>query len=63
MKPFIWIGEELRKWAMTHPEYTRDQILSLAACMADANSLKKKDRGAFLAQLDADLNDFRSMRS
>ncbi len=48
---------------MTHQEYTRDQILSLATCMADANCLKKKDRGAFLAQLDADLNDFRSMRN
>ena len=48
---------------MTHPEYTRDQILGLAACMADANSLKKKDRGAFLAHLDADLTEFRSMRS
>ena len=54
-------GGELRRWALTHPEYTRDQIMMLTVCIAEANGLKRKERNAFLAQLEADLSDMRSV--
>ena len=54
-------GEELRRWALTHPEYTRDQIMMLVVCIAEANALKRKERNAFLSLLEADLSDLRSV--
>ncbi|BDA40427.1 Syndetin [Coccomyxa sp. Obi] len=54
-------GEELRRWAQTHPEYTRDQIMMLTVCIAEANGLKRKERNAFLSQLEADLSDLRAV--
>ena len=56
-------GPELRRWAQTHPEYTRPQLLALVSCIADANNLKRKDRGALLAQIEADLGDMRMGRT
>ncbi len=53
-------GEELRRWALTHPEYTRDQIMMLVVCIAEANGLKRKERNAFLAQLEAEMQDLRA---
>lgn len=52
-------GEEIRHWAQTHPEYTRDQIIALVTCIAEANQLKRKDRAAMIAQLEADFEDLR----
>jgi len=52
-------GDELSRWALTHPEYTRDQIMMLVVCIAEANGLKRKDRNAFLTQMEAELTDFR----
>lgn len=54
-------GEELRRWALTHPEYTRDQIMMLVVCIAEANGLKRKERNAFLSLLEADLSDLRAV--
>ncbi len=54
-------GEELRRWAQTHPEYTRDQIMMLTVCIAEASGLKRKERNAFLSQLEADLYDLRAV--
>ncbi|KAK9809306.1 hypothetical protein WJX73_003160 [Symbiochloris irregularis] len=52
-------GPELRHWCQTHPEYTRPQLLALVSCIADSNNLKRKDRAALLAQIEADLADVR----
>ena len=54
-------GEELRRWALTHPEYTRDQHMMLVVCIAEANGLKRKERNALLAQLEAELSDMRAV--
>ena len=54
-------GEELRRWALTHPEYTRDQIMMLVVCIAEAKGLKRKERNAFLSLLEADLSDLRAV--
>lgn len=53
-------GDELMRWALTHPEYTRDQIMMLVVCIAEGNGLKRKERNAFLQQLEADLSDLRA---
>ncbi len=47
---------------MTHPEYTRDQIMMLVVCIAEANGLKRKERNAFLTQMEAELTDFRPVQ-
>lgn len=57
---YIPWGDELHRWALTHPEYTQSQILMLVTCIAEANSLKRKDRNALTAQIEADLADMRS---
>ena len=54
-------GEELRRWALTHPEYTRDQIMMLVVCIAEAHGLKRKERNALLAQMEAELSDMRAV--
>lgn len=56
---YLPAGPEFRRWAQTHPEYTRPQLLALASCIADANSLKRKDKAALVAQVEADLGDIR----
>jgi hypothetical protein len=54
MQAFFLTGvEELGQWAVTHPEYTREQQLSLATAVAQFNGLKKKDQAAFVAQVEA----------
>ncbi len=47
---------ELRHWAATHPEYTREQVLALASLIADAAGYKRKDRLSLLQLIEADLN-------
>ena len=49
-------GEELRRWSQAHPEYSRDQILALASCIAEANSVKRKERNALVAVIADDLS-------
>ena len=56
---YIPWGEEVRHWAQTHPEYTREQIVALVTCIAEANQLKRKDRMAMTGQLEADFEDLR----
>lgn len=56
-------GPELRRWAQTHPEYTRPQLLALVTCIAEANTLKRKDRAALLQQIEADLGEVRIGRT
>jgi hypothetical protein len=50
----------MSRWALTHPEYTKNQLICLVACVADAQGLKKKDRNAFIAQLEIDLAEVRN---
>lgn len=54
---YIPWGDELHRWALTHPEYTQSQILMLVTCIAESNSLKRKDRNALTTQIEADLAD------
>ncbi len=54
-------GEELARWALTHPEYTRDQVMMLVVCIAEANGLKRKERNALLGQIEAELSDLRAV--
>ncbi len=56
---YIPWGDELHRWALTHPEYTQSQILMLVTCIAESNSLKRKDRNALTSQIEADLADMR----
>jgi hypothetical protein len=58
---YLPLGEELRRWALTHPEYTRDQVMMLGVCITEAQGLKRKERNAYLAQLDAALADLRAV--
>uniref|UniRef100_A0A1D1ZMS1 Coiled-coil domain-containing protein 132 n=1 Tax=Auxenochlorella protothecoides TaxID=3075 RepID=A0A1D1ZMS1_AUXPR len=53
---YIPVGE-LTQWALAHPEYTREQILALTACIADSSGLRRKERAALLAQMEAALHD------
>ncbi|BDA42201.1 probable Syndetin [Coccomyxa sp. Obi] len=56
IKAFFLTGvEELGQWAVTHPEYTREQHLALATAVAQFKGLKKKDQTAFVAQVEASL--------
>lgn len=48
-------GDQLRHWLLTHPEYTAAQRTQLVSCIADAQGLRRKERAAFLAQLEAEL--------
>ena len=57
---YIPWGDELHRWALTHPEYTQSQILMLVTCIAESNSLKRKDRNALTSQIEADLADMQS---
>lgn len=50
---FLTDATELGHWSATHPEYTRQQHASLAGAVADFKGLKKKDKAAFLAQVEA----------
>lgn len=52
---YIPWGPDLQRWAATHPEYTRQQLASLIALIADSQGLKRKDRAAALAAIDAEL--------
>jgi hypothetical protein len=46
-------AEELGHWSATHPEYRREQHAALAGAVADFKGLKKKERVAFIAQVEA----------
>jgi hypothetical protein len=46
---YLTPNEELQRWVMTHPEYTRQQVLLLAGCIADFRGIRWKQRGNFLA--------------
>ena len=48
---FLSSAEELQKWVATHPEYTVQQVLSLAQGVAHLRGLKKKERAILLAQV------------
>lgn len=48
---FLTGAEELGQWAVSHPEYTRKQHMSLAASVAQFKGLKKKDHAAFVARV------------
>ena len=48
---FLSSAEELQKWVATHPEYTLQQVLSLAQGVAHLKGLKKKERATLLAQV------------
>lgn len=56
---YIPWGDELHRWALTHPEYTQSQILMLVTCIAESNSLKRRDRNALTTQIETDLADMR----
>ena len=56
---YIPWGDELHRWALTHPEYTQDQIMMLVACIAESNNLKRRDRNALLSQIETDLKGMR----
>lgn len=48
-------GDGWGRWALTHPEYTKNQLISLVTCVADSQGIKKKERTAFIQQLEAAL--------
>lgn len=48
---------EVHKWAQLHPEYSKQQHLALAGSIADSKGMRKKDRAALLASLEAALTD------
>lgn len=48
-------GEPLRHWLLTHPEYTAGQRTQLVACVAESQGLRRRERAAFLAQLESEL--------
>eukprot|EP00884_Botryococcus_braunii_P000884 jgi/Botrbrau1/10797/Bobra.0064s0003.1 len=52
---YISWGDELQRWALTHPEYTKNQLINLVTCVADSQGIKKKERTAFIQQLEAAL--------
>lgn len=47
--------EEFTHWAQVHPEYRLEQLLALAACIAESGRLKRKDKQALLASVEQDL--------
>lgn len=47
---------ELTSWAHAHPEYSNAHLLDLTACMADSKGLRKRERAAMLAQMEAAFN-------
>ena len=54
---------ELTSWAHAHPEYSNAQLLDLTACMADSKGLRKRERAAMLAQMEATLNGQQSLQA
>jgi hypothetical protein len=52
---YIPWGPDLQRWAATHPEYSKQQLASLIALIADSQGLKRKDKLAALAAIDAEL--------
>ncbi|EIE20688.1 hypothetical protein COCSUDRAFT_57256 [Coccomyxa subellipsoidea C-169] len=50
---FLTEVEEFGQWAVTHPEYTREQQIGLATAVAQFKGLKKKDQATFVAQVEA----------
>lgn len=48
-------GEALRHWLLSHPEYTAQQRSQLVACIAESQGLRRKERAAFMSQLDSEL--------
>ena len=54
---------ELTSWAHAHPEYSNAQLLDLTACIADCKGLRKRERAAMLAQMEAALNGQQTSQS
>ena len=48
---------ELIAWAHAHPEYRPSHVLDLTAAIADSKGLRKRERAATLAQMEAALTD------
>lgn len=55
VKAFYIPLSELPHWAQTHPEYSAQQVLALTGCIAESSGLKKRDKAALVAQVEADL--------
>lgn len=56
LQGFYIPATELRHWAATHPEYSREQMLALAGLVAETAGYKRKDRLALVQLIEADLN-------
>ncbi|KAK2075778.1 hypothetical protein QBZ16_001519 [Prototheca wickerhamii] len=57
VKAFYIPLAELGSWAQLHPEYSKEQMLALATCMAESSGLRRKERTAMLALLEASLSE------
>ena len=55
IKAFYVPEAELLHWAMTHPEYTRPQIIALINQIATAYNWPRKQRAVLLAQIEESL--------
>mmetsp|Transcript_36959 Transcript_36959/g.104306 ORF Transcript_36959/g.104306 Transcript_36959/m.104306 type:complete len:1134 (-) Transcript_36959:234-3635(-) len=53
IKAFYVPGEELVHWALTHPEYTRTQLVNLVTCIAENSKMKRKALKDLLAQIES----------
>ena len=52
---YLTTDEELVRWAQLHPEYSRAQVLALAASVADFRRLRRSDRAALMERVQAAL--------
>lgn len=50
VKAYYSPEEELERWMLTHPQFTRAQVEGLFACMVDAGKLQKKTMKQLLMQ-------------
>jgi len=52
---YIPWGADLQRWAATHPEYSKPQLAALVALVADSQGIRRKERAAALAAIDAEV--------
>ena len=52
VKAFYLPETEFFHWACTHPEYTRDQVLSLVNLVANAHNWKRKSRRELVERIE-----------
>ena len=52
VKAFYLPESEMFHWACTHPEYTRDQVLSLVNLVANAHNWKRKSRMELVERIE-----------